>query len=116
MSTTLGAILVLGFVGGSACGPVTYFRTVSGSAAAEVAAARAAGAERSAPSEYTAAVLYLDKAHEEAGHSDWQAAIRLGKMAREQAARARKIALGRPGDAGADADTDADADGPGDAE
>ena len=81
----------------SACGPITYFSQVSRTAAAEVSAARVAGAEKLAPFEYTSAVLYLAKAHEEAGHSDWQAAIKLGRVAAEQATRARKLALGKGG-------------------
>jgi hypothetical protein len=81
------------------CGPVQYIGTVSQSAASEVAAARAANAEKYAPYEFTAALLYLHKAREEEGYAEHQAAVRLGRQAQEHAAKARRIAIesaGRP--------------------
>lgn len=97
MSGVRKLLLAAAVCGLSACGPITYFSQVSRTAAAEVSAARVAGAEKLAPYEYTSAVLYLAKAHEEAGHSDWQAAIKLGRVATEQATRARKLAMGKGG-------------------
>jgi hypothetical protein len=74
------------------CGPVQYFSQVTQNAASEVAAAKTAGADRLAPYEYTTAVLYLHKAREEAGYSDYQAAIRFGKKAELMAKKARRMA------------------------
>jgi hypothetical protein len=71
---------------------VQYFSQVTQNAASEVAAARTAGAERLAPYEYTTAVLYLHKAREEAGYSDYQAAIRFGRKAELMARKARRMA------------------------
>jgi hypothetical protein len=79
------------------CGPVQYVSQVTRRAAAEVAAAKSAGADRYAPYEYTAAVEYLHKAREEAGYADYQAAIRFGNRAEEQAKKAREIALKNAG-------------------
>ena len=75
------------------CGPVQYVSQVTRRAAAEVAAAKSAGADRYAPYEYTAAIEYLHKAREEAGYADYQAAIRFGNKAEEHAKKAREIAL-----------------------
>lgn len=79
------------------CGPVEYLNQVTRHASAEVAAAKAAGAPKYAPYEYTGAVEYLHKAREEAGYADYQAAIRFGKKAASLARKARKIALERAG-------------------
>jgi hypothetical protein len=77
----------------AACGPVTYIAQVSRGASGDVAAARAANAERYAPYEYTAAVEYLHKAREEEGYADHQAAVHFGKLASDYAQKAREIAL-----------------------
>jgi hypothetical protein len=82
-------------VGG--CGPVQYLTTVSQSASAEVAAAKSANAEKYAPFEYTAAVAYLHKAREEEGYADHQAAVKFGRLARDHAIKARKIAIDKAG-------------------
>ena len=79
------------------CGPVQYVSQVTRRAAAEVAAAKSAGADRYAPYEYTAAVEFLHKAREEAGYADYQAAIRFGNKAEEHAKKAREIALKNAG-------------------
>jgi hypothetical protein len=79
------------------CGPVQYIATVTQDATAELAAAKAASADKYAPYEYTAAVEYLHKAREEEGYADHQAAVRFGKLATENAAKAKKIALENAG-------------------
>ncbi len=94
----LGTMLVLGALA-LGCGPVQYISTVTQGAASEVAAAKAAGGDRYAPYEYTAATEYLHKAREEEGYADHQAAVRFGRLAEENAAKAKKIAIdhaGRP--------------------
>ena len=47
----------------------------------------------SAPFEYYSALEYLSKAREEVGYSDYQAALKYARQAREYANRARQIAL-----------------------
>jgi hypothetical protein len=76
-----------------ACGPIEYISQVTLRADNELAAARAAGAEKYAPYEYTAAVEYLHKAREEEGYARHQVAIRFGKKAWQMARKAKKIAL-----------------------
>jgi hypothetical protein len=95
----LATAFVLGSIvtGVSGCGPVQYITTVSKDASAEVAAAKAASADKYAPYEYTAAVEYLHKAREEEGYADHQAAVRFGKLAIEHAAKAKKIAIANAG-------------------
>jgi hypothetical protein len=63
----------------------------------EVAAAKSANADKLAPYEYTTAELYLHKAREEAGYSDYQAAIRFGKKAELMARKARRLAADSQG-------------------
>lgn len=90
----LRALTVVTAMGlGSGCGPIAYMNQVTRRAASEVAAAREVGAERYAPYEYTSAVVSLHKAREEAGYSDYQAAIRLGERAELMARRAKEVAL-----------------------
>ena len=87
----LGLVLIMAAMAG--CGPVQYVSQVTRRAAAEVAAAKSAGAERYAPYEYTAATEFLHKAREEAGYADYQAAIRFGNKAEEHAKKARELAI-----------------------
>ena len=47
----------------------------------------------SAPFEYYSALEYLSKAREEVGYSDYQAALKYARQAREYARKAREIAL-----------------------
>lgn len=75
------------------CGPIEYLGQVTGKASGAVAAAKAAGAERYAPYEMTAAESYLAKAQEEAGYAEYQVAIELGRKAEAMAVRARAKAL-----------------------
>jgi hypothetical protein len=92
----LASAALIGVAGG-ACGPVEYINQVTRRASAAVAAAKAAGAEKYAPYEYTAAKEYLHKAREEEGYADHQAAIRFGKKAETMAARAKELALEQAG-------------------
>jgi hypothetical protein len=73
---------------------VQYIGQVTMRATDAVDRAREAGAERSAPFEYTTAVEYLHKAREEEGYADHQAAIRFGKYAETMANRAYHLAKG----------------------
>jgi hypothetical protein len=76
---------------------VQYIDQVTRRASAEVAAAKAAGAEKYAPYEYTSAQVYLHKAREEEGYADHQAAIKYGKKAEDMARKAKKLALEQAG-------------------
>lgn len=88
----LGVLVAL-VSGLGACGPVQYITQVSQTASGELAAAKAANADKYAPYEYTAAVEYLHKAREEEGYADHEAAVHFGKMAADLASKAREIAL-----------------------
>jgi hypothetical protein len=87
-----GLVLSMYVATGAGCGPVQYVSQVTQRAAMEVAAAKSANADKLAPYEYTTAELYLHKAREEAGYSDYQAAIRFGKKAEIMARKARRLA------------------------
>ena len=92
LGTAVGFFAGLAFLSfSSGCGPVEFLNQVSGKATGAVAAAKLAGAEQHAPYEYTAAVEYLHKAREEAGHAEYQVAIRYGRRAEELAVRARAL-------------------------
>ena len=106
-------LVVVTVFGLGACGPVQYVGQVTRRASSSVAAAKSAGADKWAPYEYTMAVLYLHKSREEAGYSDYQAAIKFGKKAEIWARKATKIALERAdGAANPDQDGDDDDDTP----
>ncbi|ADO73704.1 DUF4398 domain-containing protein [Stigmatella aurantiaca] len=74
------------------CGPV---RTTANLLDAEVQiqAARTAGAEKEAPYEWTLANLYLYKAREEVGYSDYQAGVDFAVKASKYANEAREKAM-----------------------
>lgn len=55
----------------------------------QMEAARTAGADKYAPYEFTAAKLYLHKAREEVGFSDYEIAVELAKKATKYASEAR---------------------------
>ena len=93
-------VILVGAAGG--CGPIEYINQVSVKAASALADAKRAGADRYAPYEYTAAEAYLHKAREEAGYSDYQAAIRFGKKAELMARKARRLAADSQGQTPAD--------------
>ena len=86
-------VLSVTVVCGTACGPVQYITQVSQTASGELAAAKAANADKYAPYEYTSAVEYLHKAREEEGYADHEAAVHFGKIAADMASKAREIAL-----------------------
>lgn len=88
---------ILFLVGASlACGPV---RSTAFLLDADVAlqAARTAGAETHAPYEFTSAQLYLQKAREEVGYSDYQVAVEFAVKASKFANDARDKALAAAG-------------------
>ncbi len=76
----------------SACGPV---QSTAFLLDADVAleAARTADAEKYAPYEFTAARLYLQKAREEVGYSDYDVAVDFAKKASKFANEAKKRSL-----------------------
>lgn len=77
------------------CAPIHSNVNVAG---AEVAleGARAAGAQKSAPYEYTAAEAHLRKAREEMGWARYGAAAELAERARQLAEEAKAKASGAP--------------------
>ncbi len=90
MKAIVLAALLLAAAG---CGPVTYINQVTRKAANDVEAARAAQADQYAPYHYTLAVEYLRKAREEAAHSDFQTANRLGRLASAAARKAVELSI-----------------------
>lgn len=94
--TRLSALLTC-VVAVSACGPV---QSTAYLLDADVAleAARTAGAEKNAPYEFTAARLYLTKAREEVGYSDFEVAVDFAKKASRFANEAREKALAAAND------------------
>lgn len=75
----------------SACGPWQSSAYLA-DAETMLAAAKTAQAEKRAPYEWTAATLYLHKAKEEVGYSDYEEAVDFAKKAVEFATRARDSA------------------------
>ena len=80
---------------GAGCGPIAYTHQVTRNAATAVEQARKVQADRLAEYEYTAALEYLHKAREEAGYSDYEAALRFGRIAEKMAIKARELAVAR---------------------
>jgi hypothetical protein len=76
----------------SACGPVQSTAFLL-DADVQLNAARTAGAEKYAPYDFTAAQLYLVKAREEVGYSDYEAALDFARKAAEHARKAREDSL-----------------------
>ena len=87
-------LCVLPLLGG--CGPVGYLATVTRDANRAVLEARAAGAAKAAPYEWTAALLYLERSHELAGYARWQEALALGRRAAALARAATQRAHHEP--------------------
>jgi Domain of unknown function (DUF4398) len=87
------AIMATGLCAG--CGPVEYINQVTRRASSSVAAAKAAGADKTALYEYTLAVLYLRQARVEAGHAHYQVAVNYGRLAERRANDARALAIDR---------------------
>lgn len=85
------AVVAVVLLGGG-CGPIES-TAVIGEAEVELAGARAADGETHAPYEYVSAELYLEKAREERGYADYQAAIDYARKAAEMARQARAKAM-----------------------
>lgn len=79
------------------CGPVRSTANIL-DAEVQIQAARTAGAGEKAPYEFTAAGLYLDKAREEVGYSDYEVGVKFAKKASECAEAARQKATGEEED------------------
>lgn len=88
----VAALLVIALAVLTGCGPVTYIGEVRRASDA-VDAARAADAERLSPYWWTRATQYLHKARELAGHADYQAANRYGRLSAEAANAAEQEAV-----------------------
>ena len=84
--------LALGFVLLSGCGPVVYLKEVSTRTAAALNQAKADGAYKHAPYEYTKADLYYEKAREDAGRAHFQDAIDWGRRSQDCSSRASALA------------------------
>jgi hypothetical protein len=74
------------------CGPVRSTANIL-DAEVDIQAARTAGAEKEAPFEWTAANLYLEKAREEVGYSDYQAGVDFAVKASKYAKEAREKSM-----------------------
>lgn len=86
----LALVGLVGLVGLLAsCGPVAYVHQVTFDADGAVAAARRAHADKYSPYWWTRATLYLEMAHEVAGHADFQGANRFGRLAADAARKAQ---------------------------
>jgi hypothetical protein len=70
------------------CGPVRTTANIL-DAEVQIQAARTAGAEQKATYEWTAANLYIEKAREEVGYSDYQAGVTFAEKASQCANAAR---------------------------
>ncbi|HZH03904.1 MAG TPA: DUF4398 domain-containing protein [Myxococcaceae bacterium] len=91
MKTRLVTTALMGLALG-ACGPVQSTSHLV-DADVQLQAARTARAEQYAPYEWTAANLYLHKAREEVGYSDYDAAVSFARKATRFATEARQKAL-----------------------
>ena len=90
--TRLLAVAVLAGTTLVACGPVQSTAFLL-DADVQLSAARTAGADRYAPYEWTAANLYLHKAREEIGYSDFEVALDFAQKASKFATQAREHSL-----------------------
>lgn len=95
MTTRLLALGLL-VAGMAACGPVQSTAYLL-DAEVQIQAARTAGAETLSPYEWTSANLYLTKAREEVGYSDYEVAVRFAEKAARFAADARAKAMAAKG-------------------
>ncbi len=84
--------LALGFLLFSGCGPVVYLKEVSTRAATALNQAKADGAEKYAPYEYTKADLYYEKARQDAGRAYFEDAIDWGRRSQDCSRRASALA------------------------
>ncbi len=90
MKRLLAMVAAAGALAG--CGPVKSTSHLL-DAEVQIQAARTAGAEKLAPFEWTAANLYIRKAREEIGYSDYQAGVDFAEKAARYAAEARQKAM-----------------------
>ena len=74
------------------CGPIGYVSQVTHRADNAVDAARQVQADKYSPYYWTRATQYLRMAREVAGHADYQAANRFGRLAEEAALEAKEQA------------------------
>ncbi len=88
----LFAALVVG------CGPVQSTAYLL-DAEVQIEAARTAQADKLAPYEWTLANLYIHKAREEVGYSDYEAAVSFAQKASANARQAKTKAMGANPDA-----------------
>jgi len=90
---SLAALLVLGgAVALSGCGPLRSTAFIL-DAEVQIEAARTAGAEKYSPYEYTLAQLYIRKAREVVGFSDYEVGVSFAERASEQARKAKDGSL-----------------------
>ncbi len=89
--TRLVAVFLLGNLL-AGCGPVRSTAYLL-DAEVQIEAARTAGAEKYAPYEWTAANLYIHKAREEVGYSDFEIALDFAQKASRFATEARTQAM-----------------------
>jgi hypothetical protein len=84
----------------SACGPIKSTAFLL-DAEVQIEAAHTAGADKLSPYEWTAANLYIHKAREEVGYSDFEAGVeyagKASKFANEARDKAMAAARGDPG-------------------
>ena len=94
----LAAVLIASSAAVTGCGPV---QSTAYLLDAEVAiqSAKTAGADKYAPYEYTSATLYIHKAREEVGYSDFEVAVDFAQKAAKYANEAREKAMSLAKDA-----------------
>src|SRR3954468_12972336 len=85
-------VAFLGLAGLAACGPVQSTAYLI-DADVQLEAARTAQADKLAPYEWTSANLYLHKAREEVGYSDFEQAVAYAQKASKFANAAREAAM-----------------------
>jgi hypothetical protein len=90
MIRPLAVLVALGALSG--CGPVQSTAYLL-DAEVQIEAARTAGADRYAPYEWTSANLYIHKAREEVGYSDFEVAVDFAGKASRFANEARDRAM-----------------------
>jgi hypothetical protein len=95
MTRARAVLLVFGLLAG--CGPVQSTAYLL-DAEVQLEAAQTAGADKYAPYEYTGAKLYITKAREEAGYSQYQVAVDFAKKASELATSAKDKSVAHPKD------------------
>lgn len=91
------AVVIVGALAMTACGPIGYVSNVR-TASTAVEEARAVNAAKYAPYEWTRAVEYLHAARAEAAMADFEAANRFGRLAAEAATKAKADAMRRAAD------------------